>query len=852
MPTIVGIIGALVGLVVFVAVLVAVIVATAKAFGGLFVALGWLFKHVYTFVAGVLGDTVRFFGAVVTLLAFVPLTVLNVVIGRWSAAAHFGRAVQTECFTAGRCLYRVGLGHPLRFLLLGGLTEGLEKRLPAAVAQAPGGDRPGKRTGKFEGYEIVGSLKGGGSGGRLYIAEPDAAKRRELERAGAGDIDQVVIKSFSLADGSSMPQIVRESRALEAARKLGLVVEHQLDDSRFYYVMRFVPGDTLGVVGERLHAAAGPGGLAGEHLSEALGYVGDLLNTLEVYHRGGLWHKDVKPDNIIIHSGKAHLVDLGLVTPLRSAMTLTTHGTEYFRDPEMVRLALRGAKVHEVDGVKFDVYGAGAVLYAVVENSFPAHGGLSQLKKHCPEALRWIIRRSMAETQQRYTSAADMLADLRVVQRAADPFALKPKDLPSMRGAGAQDVELEADPMVMNVAAVGAAGIAASAGSPTPPHFADAPAPPAYRGISTPPREGPALDADGGRERPFGRPSAPRITVHDWLTGAYTYEQPAATPSKAHRATREYGPHAGAAGAGAAGPREPRRAPIIHGAVPADLYPQPHGRAADQRNRARHRAKLTQQRVRDRLKQSGQRYSNKPNSGVYGAGFIALIVVGFVVAMTALEDDQPNVGATAPGAPVSTATLYTADGGDLELRFPSNEHFYSPETPFLASRLEGRPVLITAAPDAQRFLDEQRALWLDRVARRLERDGAAVFTPDGSTEPATIDAEARILAAIDSVGFAASSSERIAAIGDALRDAGANAPAAVVWLGLSAAAEDEPGPALFLAAQRDAWSDVITESLLSSQWSDARSGSLEAGDAPSTPREPAAPQRAPKPTPVGT
>jgi hypothetical protein len=36
-------------------------------------------------------------------------------------------------------------------------------------------------------------------------------------------------------------------------------------------------------------------------------------------------------------------VDFGLITPLRSAMTLTTHGTEYFRDPEMVRMALQGA-----------------------------------------------------------------------------------------------------------------------------------------------------------------------------------------------------------------------------------------------------------------------------------------------------------------------------------------------------------------------------------------------------------------------------------------------------------------------------------------------------------------------------
>ena len=58
-----------------------------------------------------------------------------------------------------------------------------------------------------------------------------------------------------------------------------------------------------------------------------LGYAIDLVRTLDRYHGEGLWHKDVKPDNIIIHDGAAHLVDFGLVSSLRSAMTLTTHGT---------------------------------------------------------------------------------------------------------------------------------------------------------------------------------------------------------------------------------------------------------------------------------------------------------------------------------------------------------------------------------------------------------------------------------------------------------------------------------------------------------------------------------------------
>ncbi|MCH7792939.1 MAG: hypothetical protein IID31_11760, partial [Planctomycetes bacterium] len=177
-------------------------------------------------------------------------------------------------------------------------------------------------------------------------------------------------------------------------------------------------------------------------LAGTLGYIDDLISTLDTYHQGGLWHKDVKPDNIIVDGTHAQLVDFGLLTSLRSSLTLTTHGTEYFRDPEMVRMALRGVKVHQINGAKFDIYGAGAVLYSAIENSFPAHGGLSHITKRCPEALRWIIRRAMTDYDKRYESAAAMLADLRVVAGAAEPFAVKPVDLPSMKGhVGAENAE---------------------------------------------------------------------------------------------------------------------------------------------------------------------------------------------------------------------------------------------------------------------------------------------------------------------------------------------------------------------------------------------------------------------------
>ena len=328
-------------------------------------------RQIVRFIAGILGDTLRLVGAIFTSIAFAPLVIANLVIGRWSACAHFGRALRSELTTASKCCYRIFVGHPARLFGLGAALEGIERRVPEAIAASPGADKPKGRHRQFEGYAIVGSLPVGGSGARLYIAQPDEIRLAGFERAGQRGVDKVVIKSFSVQEGSTLPQIVRESQALQAARRLGLILDHEIASDHFYYVMRYVPGDSLGLVTQRLHGGA-PAGLAGgDGLDDAglrtvLGYARDLLRSLGEYHAGGLWHKDVKPDNIIVHDGRAHLVDFGLITPLRSNMTLTTHGTEYFRDPELVRLALRGVKVSEVYGARFDVYAAGAVLFSMI------------------------------------------------------------------------------------------------------------------------------------------------------------------------------------------------------------------------------------------------------------------------------------------------------------------------------------------------------------------------------------------------------------------------------------------------------------------------------------------------------
>jgi serine/threonine protein kinase len=484
--------------------------------GGLFNALGWVLRHTFEFIGGMLTDVVRFVGAIIAWVVLVPLVLLNVIVGRWSAAGHFFRSMRREVGVGVACLYRVVLQRPLRFVLLGGLLEGLEERVNEAWEAAPTSDKPRRRTGTFEGYTILGSLPGGGSGAKLYVAEPDGSDRRK----GPDLPRRVVIKSFALTDGSSLPQIVRESRALEAAKQLGLVLEHGMDEHRFYYVMPYHEGENLGIITRQLHGRSDGRGLAGPHLAVGLGYIRDLLATLSRYHGAGLWHKDVKPDNVIVHDGRAHLVDLGLVTPMRSAMTLTTHGTEYFRDPEMVRMALKGVKVHQVDGGKFDIYAAGAVLYFVLENTFPAHGGLSAFGKKSPESVRWIVRRSMADYNKRYETAAQMLADLDHVAAAPDAFAVKPAELPSMRGADAAPAPEPQAPEVE---------VLAAARSPVPPKD---PEPDTGRGEDVKVFGWGVKVGSGGVEvGSFGRePEAkpkrqrPRIRVTNWWTGAYEVE----------------------------------------------------------------------------------------------------------------------------------------------------------------------------------------------------------------------------------------------------------------------------------------------------------------------------------------
>ncbi len=350
----------------------------------------------------------------------------------------FGQEALKDWRAAGAALIGIGRSWSKVFGL-GGLFMALEERVQRAnqdwrryvIQSAPAGAAPADFPSQ---WVVMDELPRGGSSARLYVVRKREADGKLNEKS-----PLYVLKYFDLTAGGNLENIIRESQAAELAKRLGLIIESNLGQRAFWYVMPYYHGRTLTQTtlhGVKAARAAGPRQLT-EQQRLALGWVHQLLQIISQYHEAGVFHKDIKPDNLIVNNEKIYLVDIGLMTPLGSMSQLTTHGTEYFRDPEMVKLALEGREVREVNAAKFDLYSIGAVLFFAVEGEFPTAGALSRFSNDVPLAIQWVANRAMAAMHQRYDNARQMLTDIDYLCWAATHGALegvKPADLPSFRG----------------------------------------------------------------------------------------------------------------------------------------------------------------------------------------------------------------------------------------------------------------------------------------------------------------------------------------------------------------------------------------------------------------------------------
>lgn len=191
-------------------------------------------------------------------------------------------------------------------------------------------------------------------------------------KARQSSVDRIVAVKVLLPSLAKHPsyvqRFVREAKmaAQLSHPNLVSVIDAGAANGIYYFVMEFVEGKS---VGERLQEV----GRFEE--SEALKVAIDVATALQHAFERGLIHRDVKPDNIMMHKDRAKLADMGLARPTadeRWAMAEAglAVGTPYYISPEQAR-----GEVH-ID-IRTDLYSLGATLYHMVTGRPPFQGETS-------------------------------------------------------------------------------------------------------------------------------------------------------------------------------------------------------------------------------------------------------------------------------------------------------------------------------------------------------------------------------------------------------------------------------------------------------------------------------------------
>ncbi|ATB30624.1 serine/threonine-protein kinase [Melittangium boletus] len=274
-------------------------------------------------------------------------------------------------------------------------------------------------------YRLVKHLGSGGMGS-VYLAE---------QRLGGPQVAVKVLHPELSQDAGLRARFSAEARTVNLIGHPNIVRILDIDDSRqgpLYFVMEYLKGTPL----SRLPRPMEPGLLVWL-LSQA-------CDALEAVHRGGVVHRDLKPDNLLLveRPGEAPLLkvlDFGVARtypealgPERSSRGQVL-GTPAYMAPEQWAGEL-------VDG-RADVYALGVTGYLLATGQLPfSRGQLAQrvfaphgpppprapheLAPSVPERLSRVLLRALArQPWERFASAADFKQALcRAVRARPGPY----------------------------------------------------------------------------------------------------------------------------------------------------------------------------------------------------------------------------------------------------------------------------------------------------------------------------------------------------------------------------------------------------------------------------------------------
>jgi len=260
---------------------------------------------------------------------------------------------------------------------------------------------------RLAGYSI-GRVIGRGGMGVVY-----SAKHLHLDR----DVAIKVLPPELHESGDFRDRFLRESRTAASISHPNIIAVYDAGeaDDLLYIAMQYVDGSDLGELLDR----EGP-----LEPRRALGLLRQVAAALDVAHRHGIVHRDVKPANVLIDSAHCYLTDFGLATGA-SAPALTAKGqfvgTVHYMAPEQIR----GAGVD----ARTDVYALGCLAYHALAGKVPferdsevaevyAHledppQALSAERPDLPPALDAAISAALAKKKEdRPSSCGELVAAL--------------------------------------------------------------------------------------------------------------------------------------------------------------------------------------------------------------------------------------------------------------------------------------------------------------------------------------------------------------------------------------------------------------------------------------------------------
>lgn len=259
-------------------------------------------------------------------------------------------------------------------------------------------------------YKIVDRL-GKGAMGVVYNAHDSLMERSVAIKVMMTDLED---------DPETSSRFYREARAAGQLVHPNIITIFDMgeDDGRPFIVMELLAGQTLNKYMERPEAA---------DIETKIDLMLQICAGLHAAHTHGIFHRDVKPGNLLVRpNGELKIVDFGIARLASSNMTASglIVGTPDYMSPEQTR----GPDVDQ----RSDIFSAGAVFYLMLtgRKPFSAADPISVLSKvqtetplpirdseAPPPIIRLVTKALAKDPADRYQSCSRMIAELEHVKR---------------------------------------------------------------------------------------------------------------------------------------------------------------------------------------------------------------------------------------------------------------------------------------------------------------------------------------------------------------------------------------------------------------------------------------------------